>query len=395
VEEQVMGSIQRMSGKERILAALARKPVDRIPFVPLLDQYALAEMPPDILGHDGTHGFGPRTVAVAGRALGCDLIIRHVTVTAPRGGDSIHLQLLGGFEAPVETRLEFDGRRLVESLITPVGTLTGEWTYTDRVGAIPHATEHVVNSLEDLKVFHYAVDHLASGPPLPTYDLFDALQKEIGEDGIATASFHNSPLMYLIEMVWGLENTYYLLNDFPDEVRDILQKLHQSLKLQAIALAESPAQVIIQYENTSSTLLSPAVFREHVLPFLDEYGDILTSAGKTYLIHMCGRLRALTSDISRGRFDGVIDIAPAPTGDLPLNEAAAGMAEKVVIGGIDPTMFLNPDTSILESSITELLHRIRPYSGVMLGSGDVVPRGVPLDSIRLIRRLVDKIGSYT
>jgi len=34
-----------MSVRERILAALQRKPVDRIPFVPLIDTYTLMDMP--------------------------------------------------------------------------------------------------------------------------------------------------------------------------------------------------------------------------------------------------------------------------------------------------------------------------------------------------------------
>ena len=65
---------------------------------------------------------------------------------------------------------------------------------------------------------------------------------ETGGDGlIATATVPNSPLMFLIEMAWGLESAYYLLNDHPDEVEDILERLHQSLKAHLEVFVEGPA----------------------------------------------------------------------------------------------------------------------------------------------------------
>jgi len=382
-----------MTGRERIMAALAFKPVDKIPFVPLVDHFTLMDMPEEIMGGLSTRDPYPARMAAASRALGCDLIIRHVPVIHPRRG-AIHMQLLGGFRPPVETKIDFKDGILVETLITPVGTLTGHWAFSDRVGSIPHAIKHVVNNSEELKIFHWAVDHMDLNRPEPLYENFVLADKDIGDDGIATTSFNNSPLMFLIEMVWGLENTYYLLNDYPQEVEDILQKLHLSIKRQLETIIESPAGVVIEYENTSSTLLSPKVFRKHVLPFLNEYAEILKGAGKIYLIHMCGRLRAFKEDLASGRFHGIIDAPPPPTGDFPLDEAAASLPGKVVIGGVDPTTFINPNPAFVEAEISGLLERLKPFRGVMLGSADVAPRGALPENFKIIRRLVDTVGAY-
>ena len=40
----------------------------------------------------------------------------------------------------------------------------------------------------------------------------------MGLDGIATTSLPNTPLMDLIENFWGLENTYFLMQDCPQDV---------------------------------------------------------------------------------------------------------------------------------------------------------------------------------
>jgi hypothetical protein len=383
-----MALSSKMTGRERIMAALAFKSVDKIPFVPLVDDFTLKDMSSEITGGLSSRDPYPTRMAVASRALGCDLLIRHVRLINPPGG-AIHLQLLGGFGPEVETKIDFKDGVLVETLNTPVGTLTGHWAFSDRVGSIPHAVKHVVNNLEEMKIFHWAVEHMDLNRPEPLFENFNLADQDIGEDGIATTSFNNTPLMFLIEMVWGLENTYYLLNDYPQEVEDILQKLHLSIKRQLDTIIESPAQVVIEYENTSSTLLSPKVFRKHVLPFLNEYADMLKAAGKIYLIHMCGRLRAFKEDLAAGRFHGIIDAPPPPTGDFPLDEAAAGLPGKVVIGGIDPTTFISPDPTFVEAEISGLLERLRPFRGVMLGSADVAPRGALPENFKLIRRLID------
>jgi uroporphyrinogen-III decarboxylase len=378
----------KMTGRERIMAAMAFKEVDKIPFVPLIDDYTLRDMPSEITG--GLSSRDPYTtrMAVASRALGCDLLIRHVRLINPPKG-AIHLQLLGGFGPEVETKIDFKDGVLVETLITPIGTLTGHWAFSDKVGSIPHAIKHVVNNLEEMKIFRWAVDHMDLNRPEPLFENFNLADQDIGEDGIATTSFNNTPLMFLIEMVWGLENTYYLLNDYPQEVEDILQRLHLSLKRQLEVIIESPARVVIEYENTSSTLLSPKMFRKYVLPCMNEYANILRSAGKIYLVHMCGRLRAFKEDLAKADFHGIIDAPPPPTGDFPLDEAAAGLPGKVVIGGIDPTTFISPDPAFVEAEISGLLERLKPFRGVMLGSADVAPRGALPENFKLIRRIID------
>lgn len=391
--EGATSSPEPMTGRQRIMAALASEPVDRIPFVPLIGPYSLMDMGLDLKEGGSMGPFDPLRMLEANRILGTDPMIRHVPVVAS-DAKTIHLEMLGTFTAPVEARSSFEDGALVETISSPKGSLSARWGFTDRMGVIPHLTKFLVNSDEEMRIFHHAVDHLDTAPLAANPEPFQETEAAVGNDGIATASISNTPLMYLIEMAWGLENTYYLLNDHRQEAEEILAKLHASQKRFVEALASSPADVIIQYENTSSTLLSPEVFRRYCLPVINVYADILQSAGKTYLMHMCGKLRSFTDDFNDGRFAGIVDIAPDPTGDLPLDMAAEQLPGKVVIGGIDATTFINPNPDVVEETIAVLIRRIRPFKGVMLGSGDVTPRGVVLENFALIRRLVDSIGAY-
>jgi putative sterol carrier protein len=387
--------MDEMSSRERILAALQRQPVDRIPFVPLIDTYSVLDMPAHVqqaMQAGANEGYWQGILAAV-REIRCDIMLRHVYVTKSAGG-APHLNGFGRFESPVVTSSRMDGSLLVETLETPVGTLTGTWGFTDAHGWIPHPVKHLVNNLEELKIFTYAVEHLSREKPEPDFENYIKAEQALGQGGLATTSFLNTPLMDLIETCWGLENTYYLLHDYPAEVEAVLEGLHQVQRLTVERIAESPAPVVIEYENTSSTLLSPAVFKRYCLPILNEYADIIKSSGKIFLVHMCGKLKAFQADLAAARFDGVADISPLPTGNFTLDEAAASLPGKAVIGGIDATTFIEPDLKQVEAKIAALIEKVKPYRGVLLGSADTAPRGTSLETFRLIQHLVGTAGSY-
>jgi putative sterol carrier protein/uroporphyrinogen-III decarboxylase len=384
-----------MSSHERILAALRKQEVDRIPFVPLIDTYSLLDMPAAVqqaLQAGANEGYW-QGIFAALKEIGCDIMLRHVYVTKPAPG-APHLNGFGLFMPPVKTSSRMEGPVLVETLETPVGTLTGTWGFTEAHGWIPHPINHVVNNYEELKIFAYAVEHLSMEMPEADFENYLNAEKALGEAGLATTSFLNTPLMDLIETCWGLENTYYLLHDNPSEVEAILEQLHRVQRQTVMRIAESPAPVVIEYENTSSTLLSPSIFKRYCMPILNEYADILRAAGKIFLVHMCGKLKAFEIDLANAHFDGVADISPPPTGNFTLDEAAAYMPGKVVVGGIDATTFIEPDLHKVEAKVASLIDRIKPRLGVLLGSADTVPRGTPLETLRLIQHLTETAGSY-
>jgi len=383
-----------MTARERITAALNLQPVDKIPFVPLIDTYTLMDMPEEIHSTSGGLKSYHEGIIAASRNLKCDLLVRHVPVLKPWKNYAPHLQQLGPFAPPVEVTVDFQGNDLQEHLACSKGKLTGIWRFTDKVGGIPHPVKRAVTSYEEMTLFHHLLDNLDRIRPELDPETFAAIDSDIADDGMATASVSNSPLMYLIEMAWGLENTYFFLQDYHTEVEEILDKLHASLKRIVEATAKSSAKVIIQYENTSSTLLSPAIFRKYCLPYLNEYADILQKAGKIYLVHMCGLLQVFVKDFVDARFNGIADITPEPTGNLSLDEAAQRLPGKIVLGGIDPLTFINTDREFVKREVSSLLENAKPFPGVLLGSADTTPRGTPPENFFLIRSLVDSIGAY-
>jgi hypothetical protein len=167
--------------------------------VPLVDPYTLMDMLGDLFAdcrpsYDGLSGLKALVAGI--RMLGCDVMLRHAPVTAPNPGSAIHMQNIAPFDLPIVTTGERRGELWVETMVTPLGTLTGVWGFTGYGSWIPHPVRYPVITREDLKIYHYAVSHLSVSPPALDTSVYLELDREIGEDGIATASLPTSPLMY-------------------------------------------------------------------------------------------------------------------------------------------------------------------------------------------------------
>lgn len=139
---------EQISARERILASLQGKPVDRIPFVPLIDTYSVLDMPTQILQamqSASSEGYWQGMLAAI-REIGCDIMLRHVYTTKADSG-APHLNGFGRFNPPVVTSSRMEGSLLIETLETPIGTLTGTWGFTEMHGWIPHPVKHLVTGV--------------------------------------------------------------------------------------------------------------------------------------------------------------------------------------------------------------------------------------------------------
>jgi hypothetical protein len=386
-------TMTQMTGRERVLAALRHEPVDRIPWVPLFDHYVMGGFGPDV----------PDDMIEALHYLDCDILARHVRVFTDerfrrdkRGGDEDEVgRLLGTWQYPggVEVTRTWQDGQYVQTVDTPLGSVQTVHRLMESAPGSPFLAKLPVQSPEDLRIYRYAMERIE----LPTEkddEHFWETERAIGDAGIATASGPGSPFLTLLQGVFGVQYFYYALADYPQEVEGLMEMLHRRNMAYYERLVESPAEVIIAYENTGTTLHSPRLYDQYAGPCLDAYADIVHRAGKTILVHMCGKLWDMRETLSHAHYDGMTDIAPPPTGNLWLDDAKRAWPDKVVLGGVDPTVFVSPDQDMVRETVGSLIERIKPFRGIMLGSADATPHGARVENFRLIRELVDTLGRY-
>lgn len=340
-----------MTGYQRILAALRRQEVDRIPWAPLIDYYMLSSLPA---------GFAADKYELC-RRIGADILDWH-----PQGR-TVHYR-------NVEIRARTAGSDVFTEIHTPLGVLT------ERRVAAPTTTfiaEPKIKSAADIAPYRYWVENTY----VQANDSVQVAQQRCGEDGLAIVCGPQSPAQLLIGEESGLENFYFLLADHERELAELLETMHQKNIETYRLLAQAPTPALLAPEDVSTTTMSPEICRRFTFRYLDDYADIAHAAGKLLLGHMCGRLAGMADLIAASRIDGVESLTPPDIGDMPIDRARAAWPNKILIGGLEPARLARLSASAVRTYVQEVLRSARRLSGFVLATGDTTAHGTPLENL--------------
>jgi len=346
---------------------------DRIPWSPCISPYYLASHPkhPDI------------TMLDACLEIGSDVLLVHVP-----------LGITGFVDSPeVRSTNEIKDGEMHCTIETPVGTLTSRLVFTACSPWIPFPIERYVRSLEDLKVLLWISEHKV-WQPASDYTQFHAMAQKVGDEGFATTAGPGSPFQQLLEGWLGVELFFDILMTVPEYLEHCMNLWHEQQKRLCELMAESPAEVIIAYENTSTSNASPHYYARYVKPALDDYADIIRAAGKVFLCHDCGLLKGLEQYMRAGHWNGHVDVARQPTGNFDFARRLELMGDKVIAGGIDATAFATLTPDEMKNYVREFLREVAPGKHFILGSGDAVPMNTPPGVLAAIGELVAEEGAY-
>lgn len=222
------------------------------------------------------------------------------------------------------------------------------------------------------------------------HTLVEPDHKRLGEliaaypEAMITAAVTDTPLPALMTKVIGTENFVLMNAEDPARMRRAMEAMQELHRRRLEAAAQGPAELYICYENTNTNSFGIRWIEECEIPWLNEYADIMHAAGKKLLVHMCGRIQLVLNPIAAARFDGIIDVAPPPTGDCDIPAAARKLGEcgKLLGGGIECTTFVLRDSDRFEREVRELVEAVVAKNRFLLGSGDAVPQGTSGENLR-------------
>lgn len=355
-----------MTKRERLVAALHSKEVDRLPWSPLIDDYFINSLPLQNLDYN---------ILEATRAIGCDFMERHVA--SPNSAMS-----------NVTIRQENKNNNTIFYYDTPIGSISQE---SRKAGKTSFVIKNFITSIEDAKVYKYIAENTYYTPNIRK---FVARNQLIGDDGMATVSGKFSPIQELLQYIAGVENTVYLMLDHPNEMDDLFNTMHERNKRYYRILCEYPCCVVFDYEDTSTTVMSKDMFVKYSQPYINEYTDILHGSGKLLITHMCGKLTGFVDEIAKGKQDGIDSLCPPETGDLyPWDARRIWGKSKVIIGGIDPPEFSRITEEQTLRIVIEIMKKLDNKLGFILSSGDAVAYGTPFGNLTIITRLIEYLGS--
>jgi len=356
-----------MSGRERLLSALRFQPTDIMPWSPLIDDYFITSLP--------KQGYTMELIE-AMRFIGIDILERHVPAVREI------------YKNGVIYREEMYGTNKHRIFETPVGMILE----TRPTGISSFAvSKHFIESMEDLKVYQYIAENTYYEVDDSTYQARDAF---IGVDGLATPTGPMSPIQELLQFGCGIENTVYYMEDHPNEMKTIMQILHERNLRHYSELAKSSAEVIFDYEDTSTTVMSRKQFVNFSVPAVEEYSKIIRESGKLFFTHMCGKLSGLIDQISSMKVHGIDSVCPPTTGDLqPWTAREAWGKSKVILGGIEPPSLVFMNTHQTLETVERIVLQMEDKAGFVLSTGDAVPHGTPINNLIAITKYIKKLGA--
>jgi uroporphyrinogen-III decarboxylase len=360
-----MNPLAAMTPRQRWLAALRLEPVDRLPFWPKLDgAYVRAQRLP----------FQKMTVEAIHDWIGSD---QHVWV-----GDGLRETRRC---TSVETQQTAAGRRTVYR--APCGE-TEQVQLFDEATQSCHPVRFPVRSLEDVRLMTAIYEDVSVELDREAVAEAQRRVREIGEGALTATGIGESPLMYWIEWLAGVETAHYLLADHPGEVEALFAAMDRVLRRRAELLAEtSPADVLYLIENTSTTLISPEQYRRHCLGHVGEYARIVQGAGRMLVLHMCGHLKALLPELRGIPARAFEAFTSPPVGNATLAEGRAACPNVCLIGGTNATLWLRSAKEIV-ARLGQDLGALPHHRGIVVTSGGMMPPMASPETVRSVCRWI-------
>lgn len=357
-----------MNAQVRIIAALRGKPVDHVPFCPFL-AYVWEYFPAEVqaAGQLAFH-----------QTIGADPLWRG----APCPVKAIQ-------PAGIERKTFTEGDREVTQVTTPVGSFRFAYARSTS-GGTSFLVEHPLKTEADYKVRMWIEEHTRYES---NREAVEAHFAGNGREGLSIGQLVprcKSAYQDLVEFFAGTEELVYAQADFPDTVRSLWEIMVENNRASLKMALDSPYEYFLTWEDSSTQNYSPSQYDEFIGSEIGEWCRLLAGAGKYYIQHACGHVAAL---VERMRDHGVFaieSISPPPTGNLTIKDARAMVGDRMgIIGGIEPTQFLNLSEAQLVPYVESVIADGKG-GGFVLANSDSCPPGVTVDKFKIVAEIARK-----
>jgi hypothetical protein len=199
----------------------------------------------------------------------------------------------------------------------------------------------------------------------------------------------------------GPTQTIFDCMDVPQFLDDVfrLYTEHEISRLKAHLKANpTPDEVAIQGSASSLSMISPAIFRRHNLPFLQEVTRLCREAGLPSHLHVCGHSNAIVEMVyEETDLDVMEPLERPPGGDVDLKKVKERFGDKLVLKGNVNTFqaMLGGTPQEVEEEALRCIEAAAPGGGFILATGDQCPRDTPDENIFALIETARKYGQYS
>lgn len=371
-----------MSFRERIVSIFEGKPVDKIVWQPRIEKWYEARMKLD-------------DMPVAYRNMSYLELCDRLKIS-PRYLPSVDksryiwetnaIRKIEGKEVNIRTKE--DERNIYIEYSTPFGELN-EIRRKTVYGISNYITEYPVKNEKDLKILRYILEQQRFEF---CSDLFEKLDKEIGNRSLPIVVLPHAPLMRLILDFMGFERTVKMLWRQPEIIDHFIRIIEENDSKMEKIVRESPYRIVNFADNIHHDLCSPPLFRKYMLPNYQERTQEMHSAGKFCISHWDGYIGNLLSFVKETGLDALECVTPLPQGDVTLEQIHEALDGMVLMDGIPALLFLpwisNEELRDYARKVIEMF-----YPKLILGIGDLLPPNGDLEKVKVVGEVVEEYAT--
>lgn len=274
--------------------------------------------------------------------------------------------------------VDADGNhRWAETITTPKGALQRQGAAND---ITEWTTEYLLKDHRDFELW----DKFC---PVPKGVDFSPIQKtkdRLGDKGIIRSHpfspGQGSPWQSFCTLV-DTEKAIFMAIDEPDYLHHVLEAiLRKTLRVTEMWQGIPSDMVELGGGAGSSTVISPAMFKDFCLPYDRRQIDAFHAAGLKVVYHLCGGLMPLLDLVEQTGTDGLETMTPPSMGgDCDLREASRRVGNRLFfIGGFDQNAGFERGTP---EAVVKLVHACfeatKDHAGYILCPSDHFFRGDP------------------
>jgi len=212
---------------------------------------------------------------------------------------------------------------------------------------------------------------------------FDALRESLPPGMKALGGVGNG-VFEISEDLVGFEYLPYMHADDPELFTDLYQKIGDLMVAIWAGFLERYSDVfaVCRFGDDlgfkTSTLVSPRMLRQYVIPQYARVISQIKAAGMPFLWHSCGKIFAIMEDVIALGID-----AKHSNEDIiaPFDQWIARYGSRIgLLGGIDVDILCQQSPAEIVAGVTEKGRRFRAAAqGYALGSGNSIPDYVPVE----------------
>jgi len=364
-----------MTPRERMAAAMAHQPIDR---VPVMCQMAIGHIclntgcSPVELWHD-TDTYVTALFAMCER-YGFDGILVSVPGSSPDWRDQV-----ATMETTRDGQIVSWKRALENHSPYPLGVRT-----LYRADDLPAPLEgHRLATLDTLDPS--AIDVLGDVPEWMLAPLRETIRRSAGELSVHGETF--SPFDKLVELL-GIEPAMVGLIDDAEKCHAVLERGLEYASNWGTAQVRCGIDAIkISSPYVGGGLLSRRFYREFVVPYERRLVERLHAAGPVPVYtHTCGAIGDRLELIRDSGVDGIECLDPPPLGNVDLADAKARVGDALFIkGNMDSVHALLPgDPHTIRAAVHACMRDGAPGGGFILSTACSVSPRVPPEALALV-----------